>query len=407
MEQDRIAVIAGRIGHLSDVSGVCAFLYDLTARQFLPGRESRFCRGCRLAKTGRCNPGSTHLYGGFEAERWEGLYIYYCPLGLTFVSTVVEEEGRSEYAAVSGPIVMGSVADVLADCGGEMVEEILSLPQREPAQVTALAQTQWAISRFLSGQGEQQAGGRERSGNEMRNSMYDVTADLRETGELSYPLELEQRLQRMIVQGDKQGAQELINRLLGHLYFGTAGDFEQIREKAVELVILFSRAAIEGGADIRQIFGQNRNILAEVGRAEEMDQLSGLLVSVFNRFVGYVFDFGGAEHADILHKAVNYVREHHAQHITLDDVAAHVYLSKSYLSKLFKSEMGASFTEFVSRVRVERSKELLADPSLSLADIAIRTGFSDQSYYTKVFRSVTGLSPGQYRKSGGKRRQQP
>ena len=88
----------------------------------------------------------------------------------------------------------------------------------------------------------------------------------------------------------------------------------------------------------------------------------------------------------------------------MDDISSYVYLSKSYLSKIFKDEMKCTITNYINSVRVEKSKQLLADSSLSLADIAYFVGFEDQSYYTKVFKKITGVSPGKYKNIKGKGR---
>ena len=62
-----------------------------------------------------------------------------------------------------------------------------------------------------------------------------------------------------------------------------------------------------------------------------------------------------------------------------------------------------SITNYINQVRVEKSKLFLTDRSYSLVDIANAVGFDDQSYYTKVFKSITGVSPGKYREAHGKK----
>ena len=65
--------------------------------------------------------------------------------------------------------------------------------------------------------------------------------------------------------------------------------------------------------------------------------------------------------------------------------------------------MDTSFTDYLSRTRIERSIELLRDTDMSLLEIAGLVGFEDQSYFTKVFKKETGLSPKKYRDSRGAR----
>lgn len=396
MHEEPDRTIALYTQSFADASGIGAAAFEFATRSFLTEAPCRFCAACGL-----CDYVTAHTYGSFEAERWNGLFVYYCPLSLTFASAVVFDGRRAAYALVTGPVVMGQLEDIQSEDTAAMRDVIAALPQRTPAQMNGLSRTLWSSAMFLSDRGLSQAEESNQTQARLHNTLYEVSSQMRDTLGAPYPLEIEQRLQRMIVQGDKQGARELINQLLGTLYFNTTGDFSLIRERARELVVLFSRAAAEGGADVRKIFGQNRNLQAEIDGLDSLDQLSEYLTSIFYRFVGYVFDFGRFEHADTLHKAINYLRENLSAKVTLEDVAAHVRLSRSYLSMLFKAELGSTFTDYLNNMRIEKSKELLQDPALSLADIAALIGYSDQSYFTKKFVQLVGMSPGRYRKKRG------
>lgn len=103
------------------------------------------------------------------------------------------------------------------------------------------------------------------------------------------------------------------------------------------------------------------------------------------------------KHADVVYKIMRYIRGNYHRKITLDDIACQVYLSRSYISSLFKEETGSSLTAYINHVRIEQSKRLLADDSISLVDIAGMCGFEDQSYFTKVFKRETGMPPNRYR----------
>ena len=390
-------------GQFSRACQVSVAVLDYGARDFLPGCGSAFCERCKLAGDGRCGHRNTYLYGCFEAVRWNGLYIYYCPLGLGFIATAVYEGAHAEYALVSGPVVIGSLADTLSDAMGEMTGQILTLPCRTPEDTTALSRVQWAVCAFLSGRDMEMAETAERAQSGIHNTLYAMTDEIRHGERIAYPLDIEKRLQRMITQGDRQGANELINQLLGELYFSHNGDFKRIKDNAKELVVLLSRAAIDGGADAQQIFGHTQDTFDIIDGYATLDELSVYLTSLFYRFVGYVFDFAKVKNIDLVHKVLTYVRAHYSEKITLDDVAAHVHLSRPYLSRVLSEDLGMSFTDFVNSMRIEKSKELLAYPELTIAEISELTGFSDQSYFTKVFHKTVGVSPGEFRKNRGKR----
>ena len=388
--------------HWQETCFAGTMVYSYSMQGFLEETPCDFCLQCEMFRLSRCDFLVAHRYSSFEAERWNGLYIYNCLMGLVFITTTVFEKKRAMFAIISGPFVLGALEDALIETEGIMAERIMNLPHRAPGSVNSLSQVQWSMSMYLSGRKASDSEILTKTQVDLHNTLYDISEQIRqEAQEARYPFDLEQRLRRMIVHGDKQGARELINKLLGAIYFSSDYKFSNMRSRAKELVVLFSRASIEGGADVRQIFGKNGELLAEVDSCQTLDDLSILLTSIFHRFVGYVFDFSQFEHADILFKATAYIRENLAERVSLEDLAANVGLSRGYLSALFKSELGTTFTDYVNSMRIDKSKELLLNASLSLANIAGLVGYSDQSYYTKKFTQLTGMTPGQYRKKRG------
>jgi len=98
-------------------------------------------------------------------------------------------------------------------------------------------------------------------------------------------------------------------------------------------------------------------------------------------------------------KAIQYIKRHYTENISLQMVADHVGLSFSYLSNLFKKELEISFVDYLNRYRIERAKELLIGTQMKSYDIAVQVGFSPEyTYFSKVFKKVTGLNPNEYRK---------
>ncbi len=108
-------------------------------------------------------------------------------------------------------------------------------------------------------------------------------------------------------------------------------------------------------------------------------------------------DMGQTARTDVVRKAKEYISSNYKQKFTLDDVARHVYLSRSYLSGVFKAETGKTLSSYINEVRIEKSKALLCETPLSLLDIALLCGFEDQSYFSKVFKAMEGIAPKDYR----------
>ena len=96
--------------------------------------------------------------------------------------------------------------------------------------------------------------------------------------------------------------------------------------------------------------------------------------------------------------ALAYIREHCTeQHLSLGEVAEHVYVSQWHLSKLLNRETGQSFFDLLSGMRISRAKELLADPAIRIHEIAEKTGFSDVAHFSRSFKKIMGCTPGEYR----------
>jgi two-component system, response regulator YesN len=99
-----------------------------------------------------------------------------------------------------------------------------------------------------------------------------------------------------------------------------------------------------------------------------------------------------------LKKVMDYIREHYAEPLTLTEVAKHFHFNPSYLSSYFSTHNQESFVEYVNRVRIEEASRLLVHDTTPISEISGSVGFSDHSYFCKVFKKSTGLSPSQYRR---------
>lgn len=96
---------------------------------------------------------------------------------------------------------------------------------------------------------------------------------------------------------------------------------------------------------------------------------------------------------------LNYIQTHYATKILQEDIAQQLHISVRYLSKLFKSYMGVTLSNYINIYRINRSIELMQDTNLTLTEIALQVGFKDSQHYSKVFGRVINATPSQYRKT--------
>lgn len=100
-------------------------------------------------------------------------------------------------------------------------------------------------------------------------------------------------------------------------------------------------------------------------------------------------------------EAVRYIKVNYGKNISAEDVAAASQVSAVYLSRLFKDEMDMGFNEFLTQVRLEEARKLLAGTNLTIKEIAGKVGYLDEKYFSKLFKKVTGIKPTEYRRIYG------
>lgn len=213
----------------------------------------------------------------------------------------------------------------------------------------------------------------------------------------NYPYDKEKQLITKVKTGNALEAKALLNDLLGYVFFSEGSNLEIVKSRSIELCSLLSRAAIEGGATSDSILKINNQFLKTLQSVRSLDDLCYKLQETIDVFTECMFERIPSKNNEIIKKAIRYISRNFASPLTLEEVAGEVHLNPAYFSTMFKQSTGSSFKEYLNMVRIEESKRLLSNTDYSVIDIAVATGFEDQSYFSKVFKKYTGLTPKQYR----------
>lgn len=99
----------------------------------------------------------------------------------------------------------------------------------------------------------------------------------------------------------------------------------------------------------------------------------------------------------IVQQALGFLEQSFAQKLTLQMVADHCYVSQWHLSKLLNRHTEQSFYDLLNAIRIRNAKELLADPSLRISDIAEQVGYQDTAHFSRTFKKLEGQSANEYR----------
>jgi len=214
-----------------------------------------------------------------------------------------------------------------------------------------------------------------------------------------YNLDKEEKLLEQIQLGQKtealQTLEELLQEILSRGYDSIA--FCQMR--LAEILILVWRKAWQVGYIGRNELHLQQSYLQKLWRAQTPAELRQWCRDLIEE----VLTTSDKEHTSkaLIRRVVKYIHDNYAKELNLQDIARQIYLSPDYFSRLFKKEVGCTYAEYLTKVRIERAKSLLSNPSLSIGEIGEKVGYHDPNYFSRVFRKVVGVSPSDYRQALG------
>ena len=337
-------------------------------------------------------------------------YIFSCHANLNHIVFPLIHKNVLLGAVLAGPFLMDDPDSLLISEVGrrytvpadellELYDDARSLPVVPPAKVTQISRLLYYLFSGLISQTQQQfIANQEKLYQQSRINeaiqRYKISSDETET---EYPYETEKELIARVKVRDAAQAKALLNDLLGYVFFSAGNDLDVIKARAIELCSLLSRAAIEGGATNNTILKMNNRFIRHIQDIRNLDDLCYSLQKTLDAFTENMFEYIPNKNHEITKKAILYISKHFSEPLTLEEVANHVHLNPAYFSTLFKQSTGSSFKEYLNMIRIEESKRLLANTDYSIIDIAIAVGFEDQSYFSRVFKKYTCLTPRQYR----------
>ncbi len=150
--------------------------------------------------------------------------------------------------------------------------------------------------------------------------------------------------------------------------------------------------------DVEQLDAEKYNYFKQINEAEHINEAIDLL----NRFLLVVDQQIAARTQpnsnSNMKKLLEYIDIHFAESLSLTGLGQYFHFNPSYLSSYFTTHNKEGFSEYLNKIRVEKAVAMLKEDEFTIADISSKVGYSDPSYFTKVFKKLTGLSPSQYRR---------
>jgi len=188
---------------------------------------------------------------------------------------------------------------------------------------------------------------------------------------------------------------------LGEQLIGFLQTGQILRKKASQSQIEKSAKLIaEWGLQISRDRLEHVYLSTKVISSKQYDAMIKLL-SIFGEHISVVTNQimlkKQNNESPVIRRAKEFIQENQSEDISLGQVAKAVNTSTFHFCKMFKKATGMNFTEYVSRVRVEKARNLLLNPNLRVSEIAYEVGFQSLTHFNRVFKKITGQSPTEYR----------
>lgn len=208
-----------------------------------------------------------------------------------------------------------------------------------------------------------------------------------------YPYDRELRLLDAIQHRDCQRCTEVLMGILTEVENWAGGDFDLLKLVLYDLLLALNRQEPCTDRDVAQLL--DRSHYATI---RDTDALHEYFLRCIRCLVGCdEVEEGGMEK---IRPILDYIRSNYNRDIPLSSVASRFYFSQGHLSRVIKESMGLSYTEYVTRLRMERAMKLLRSTRDSISEIGAEVGYKDANYFSKVFKKATGQTPQSFRQNG-------
>lgn len=172
----------------------------------------------------------------------------------------------------------------------------------------------------------------------------------------------------------------------------------QRKNTFISTTTLASRAAIQGGMDQGDALTLCSSYIQKCELLSSPDAILNLQYHMVRNFTESVNKLQlGSHTSKLVTDVINYIQHHLSSPITTQEIADSLFLSRPYLSKKFHEETGQTLKDFILKYKIDEAKRLLKYTNSPLHAIAGYLGFSSQSHFTRIFKQVTGKTPGDYR----------
>ncbi|WP_083613367.1 response regulator [Paenibacillus sp. P46E] len=204
------------------------------------------------------------------------------------------------------------------------------------------------------------------------------------------------RLMNELKAGHTEEVMELLEKLFDRLAAPKL-QIDYVQSICAEMIFTSARALYELDEDIEQVLQDRLTIMDTLYKQKNISGLKAYMLSLFYDLSTYVAGKNTSRNSKTINRIRAIVQEGYAHELSIARIAEEVYLTPNYISLIFKKETGETLTDFITRIRIDKAKELLHSTDLKVMEIAERVGYDNPHYFSTVFKKIVGKHPLKYR----------
>ena len=377
------------------------------------------CEFCQLILNNeiareRCR--RTYFSAAKQAANFKEPYFFRCWAGLVSWAVPVQED-RYLGTFFCGRVLMWKPDDYfwkeLEDMLGIIITDfnslksaVLKLPVIKGAKIQASAELLWLLVSYFN-KTEQNTLEHKK---EMRKKEKQLALEIQSRKRLENKIDAitfrakmqklrlqEEELLKRFRKLDQDGCLQILQEIIAERFLALGGDLDTLRDYALELAIMLNRTAVERGAESKNLLKDNGQLINKLESLQIPEEIIHWLEGLITSLVETEKEQEDQQENFIINEVMRYLNDNYMRSLSLVDIAKQVYITPAHLSAVFKKEVGLTVMEFLTKIRIKKAQELLRKPEYNVVESARATGYFDPSYFTKVFKRETGISPSDYK----------
>lgn len=196
---------------------------------------------------------------------------------------------------------------------------------------------------------------------------------------------------------DKAALNIELKKLYFDLFKENNIDNSIVRQTSIEIILRGTDVLISHGIPSEKFFGNDFNIYQSTFKLETVAEIYSFVNSILIRILEAVKEKNISFYEDGMEDALQFIKEHFNEDISLNDVAKVAYLNESYLSRKIKKMLGVGFVEYITKLRMEKAMEYLKNPNIKITEISHKIGYQDYRYFSHKFKEYTGYLPSEWK----------